>query len=201
MVWKILSISIAVLLIGSTGAWLYANAKFAKGMAESEAVWAAIARQATIDIPVYSSAMVADLPEIAQRYFNHAIAVGTPLGTTVELVMEGEFRLGERENYKRFDMRARQIIAPPTAFVWIANMKSGPMRVNGSDGFYQGHGWVRFWVFRAFPLVQAFSNPDLDRAGHARPLVEAVWAPASLLPHNGARWEQIDLTHAKVSFG
>ncbi|MCF6305411.1 MAG: hypothetical protein L3J33_08570 [Rhodobacteraceae bacterium] len=182
-------------------AWLIANNKFTKRMAQAETVWANIAATAKPAALTYSPELVADLPEIAQRYFNHSIAVGTPLSTTVELQMYGEFRLGEKDNYKRFDMQARQILSPPNEFVWIADMKSGPVRVNGSDSFSQGQGWVRFWMFRAIPLVQATGNPDLDRAGAARPLVEAVWVPASLLPQNGAQWEQLDMTRAKVSFG
>lgn len=199
--WKIAGLFFAVALVFAALAWLYGNHKFGRRMAEARATYAGILAQATPPAQVYSPEMVSDLPEIAQRYFNHAIAVGTPLATTVELQMVGEFRLGEKDNYKRFDMQARQILSPPTSFVWLADMKAGPVRVNGSDGFYQGHGWVRFWMFRAMPLVQAFDNADLDQAGTARPLVEAVWAPASLLPENGAQWLAIDDTHAKVVFG
>ena len=199
--WNTAELLLAIILIGVALAWLYGNHKFGRRMAEAQATYTGILAQATPATLVYRPEIVSHLPEIAQRYFNHAIAVGTPLATTVELNMVGEFRLGEKNKYKRFDMQARQILSPPTAFVWMANMKSGPVRVNGSDGFNHGHGWVRFWMFRAIPLVQAFGNADLDRAGTARPLVESVWVPASLLPQNGAHWEAIDHNRAKVSFG
>lgn len=199
--WNALGLIIVILLFALAGAWLYGNHKFRNRMAEAQAIYAGILSQASPATQVYSPEMVSHLPEIAQRYFNHAIAVGTPLATTVELHMIGEFRLGEKDKYKRFDMQARQILSPPRAFVWMADMKSGPTVVNGSDGFYQGQGWVRFWMFRAIPLVQAAGDENLNRAGTARPLVESVWAPATLLPQNGARWEALDPSHAKVSFG
>ncbi|MCO4321102.1 DUF6544 family protein [Aliidiomarina quisquiliarum] len=41
--------------------------------------------------------MVNDLPEPAQRFFNFAIAPGTPLYTVAEIDMEGQFSLGSQE--------------------------------------------------------------------------------------------------------
>jgi len=98
-------------------------------------------------------------------------------------------------------MQARQILAPPSEFVWFARMSKGPMRINGSDGFDGHHGWTRFWMFQSLPLVQLAATADLDRAAAARPAIEAIWAPATLLPSQGAVWTQTSPDSADVAFG
>ena len=66
----------------------------------------------------FEPAMVAHLPEPARRFFEFAIAPGTPLLPVAEIDMDGQFSLGTREapNYQR--MQARQILAAPHGFVW-----------------------------------------------------------------------------------
>jgi hypothetical protein len=115
--------------------------------------------------------------------------------------MEGTLLLGDKQSFRTFRMRARQILAPPSEFVWIADMNAGLMQVSGTDALYRQHGWTRFWMFRSIPLVQAAATEGLDRAAAARPALEAIWAPASLLPQNGARWEQVGPDTARVTFG
>jgi hypothetical protein len=79
-------------------------------------------------------------------------------------------------------------------------MNSGPVRISGTDALYRTHGWTRFWMFWSIPLVQAAATGGLDRAAAARPALEAMWAPASLLPQNGAAWTQLGEDTAQVTF-
>lgn len=180
--------------------WLFANNAYRKHMSKAETAWSNIVNTVAPLNLTYSSKMVADLPEIAQRYFNHAIASGTPLSRTVELEMEGDFRLGTKEKSQTYAMTARQILHAPFELVWLAKMKRGPIRISGTDGLHKSHGWNRFWMFKSIPLVQAGASPDLDRAAAARPAVESVWAPATLLPQNGTEWTQLGPNTAKVLF-
>lgn len=170
-------------------------------MDEAEAAWQSIAAAAVPTAAVYDPAMVAGLPEIAQRYFNHAIAPGTLLSTTVELTMSGTFRLGDKDKPQTFEMTARQILAPPDAFVWLPEMRSGPMIITGSDGLAAQGAWTRFWILGLIPVVQSAASEGLDRSAKARPALEAIWAPASFLPANGASWEQTGPDAARVTFG
>lgn len=198
---KVLGLILIVILVVAGAAAAFAHAAYRQRMAEAEQAWAAIAAAAPQSGETFDPAMVADLPEVAQRYFTHAIAPGTPLATTVELTMEGAFLLGDKDKAQHYEMRARQILAPPHAFVWLAEMSAGPLSISGSDGLLDGEGWTRFWMFKTIPLVQGAGGPDLNRGAAARPALEAIWAPASLLPQNGARWEQTGQDSARVTFG
>ncbi|MGC4030045.1 MAG: hypothetical protein QM696_14375 [Steroidobacteraceae bacterium] len=179
-------------------AWLWAHGKYRQRMAEAEAVWAKIAARTAPAATVFTPELVAGLPEIAQRYFLHAIAPGTPLSTLVEIRMQGRFRLGGQDKFREFTLHARQILAPPDAFVWLPVMRSGPLVVTGSDGLIDGKAWTRFWLLGSIPLVQTAGTEDLRRAALARPVLEAIWVPASLLPQNGARWEQAGPDEARI---
>ncbi|WP_298863858.1 DUF6544 family protein [uncultured Sulfitobacter sp.] len=198
---KWIFIGTLTLIFAGAVIWVVANVRYRKVMAQAEVAWSDLAARNTSKPLVYSANLVADLPEVAQRYFNHAIASGTPLYLRAELAMSGEFLLGEKDKQQSYAMQARQILAPPNAFVWIAEMTNGPVRINGSDGLYNKHGWTRFWMFQSLPLVQVAATPDLDRAAAARPAIEAIWVPATLLPANGAVWVQTGANTAKVIFG
>lgn len=196
VLWVVLLLAAGVGVVAAV-----AHAGYRQRMADAERAWAAIAAAAPPATTRFSPAMVAELPEVAQRYFTHAIAPGTPLANTVELTMEGRFLLGDKDKAQAFEMTARQILSPPHSFVWLPEMRSGPMRITGSDGLLSGEGWTRFWMFQTIPLVQQAGGADLNRAAAARPALEAVWAPASLLPQNGARWEQTGPNAARITVG
>ncbi len=189
-----------VLAMAAAVAWLIGNRGYRTRMATAETAWSDLATKAYPATDRFDQSLITDLPEIAQRYFTHAIAAGTPLATTVEITMQGTFRLGSPGKVQDYAMQARQILSPPGDFVWIARMNRGVIRFSGSDGLSNGHGWTRFWMFRALPLVQASGTEDIDRAAAARPALEAIWAPASLLPANGATWLQTGPDTARITY-
>ncbi len=198
------TINVAILLLLSAGMaliWLLAHARYRQRMADAENAWSEIASITSGAPDVYNPDMVRDLPPVARRYFMHAIAVGTPLFIRAELSMKGKFHLGDAGSQQTFAMQARQILAPPLAFVWIAQMSMGPLRISGSDGFHKGHGWTRFWMAQSLPLVQRAATADLDRSAAIRPAIEAIWVPATLLPAHGAVWKQINPDTADVTVG
>ena len=195
-----LGITLLALIAALAVFWVVAHARYRPVVALAEAAFADLASRHTIAPAVFSPDMVADLPEIAQRYFNHAIAPDTPLFNQVELTMTGDFLLGEKGNQQTYAIQARQILAPPHEFVWIAQMSRGPFRISGSDGLFNRQSWTRFWMFRSLPLVQLAATPDLDRSAAVRPLLEAIWAPATLLPDKGVIWVQTGPETADVTF-
>ena len=190
----------AVATVVTTGA-LAAYFSRRRAMTEAEEGWRSIAARARPPERLFDAAGIASLPEVARRYFTHAIAPGTPLRTIVALNMRGRFLLGTRNKYQTYRMTARQILAPPDEFVWISRMRSGLMRISGSDALVGGSAWTRFWLNGLVPVASESGSADLRRSAEFRSAMEGIWAPASLLPENGAMWEQISANRARVTVG
>ena len=182
------------------GALVAAAAIFAyrSAMAEADKAWRAVAAGAVPSARRFEHASVAALPEIAQRYFRHAIAEGTPLMSTIELEMRGRFLLGGQKSHQDYTMTARQILRPPSEFVWLPRMTRGLMRISGSDALVGGRGWTRFWLLGLIPVVNA-GGQDVARSASFRAAMESIWVPPSLLPENGVRWEQTGPNTARIT--
>lgn len=187
-----------VVLAAMIAGYLY-NRKYRAQIAAAEILWEEISESAAPS-PKFDLGMIDGLPEIGQRYFRHAIAVGTTLSEIVELTMSGEFMLGEKGATKVFAMEARQVLRGPNAFVWMPRLTSGPMVMTGRDSFLDGRGATQFCLWGFIPLVQGVDTPDINRSAAVRPAIEAVWAPASLLPQNGAIWEQTGPDTTAITF-
>ncbi|WP_200382716.1 DUF6544 family protein [Thiococcus pfennigii] len=157
--------------------------------------WTRLARLQPKDPARYDPTMVAALPEPAQRFFNFAIAPGTPLLPVVEIAMGGRFGLGPRAapNYRA--MAAHQILAAPHGFVWRMKLP-GLVPVSGSDS----HGWTRFRIFGLLPVARMGGDADHARSAYGRCVAEAVfWSPAAVLPRPGVVWEGVDAETARVT--
>jgi hypothetical protein len=169
-------------------------------MRAAGAAYAQVAAREGAPLKRFALTEIAGLPEIAQRYFRHAIAPGTPLYTVAELEMEGTFLLGDKRKFRTYQMSARQALSPPDQFVWIPNMRSGGMTISGSDALVRGEAWTRFWLSGLVPVAQERTTRDLVRSAQFRAAVEgALWLPASMLPENGVRWEQVGANDARVT--
>jgi hypothetical protein len=187
----------APVLLGGVSTLAYA--RYRRATRDAEEAWRSIASRAGPS-GVFDPSTLADLPEIAQRYFRCAIAPGTPLAGTVELEMDGTFLLGDAQTHRSFRMTARQILRPPFEFVWMPRLSSGPMRITGSDALVDGTAWTCFFLAGIVPVADVRSSPDLVRSAAFRSAVEGIWAPASLLPERGVRWEQIGKDCARLTF-
>jgi len=196
---KILLLALFMLLLAGIALGLWAHSR---DQAQMRTVWAALEAARETDPPRYDPAMVADLPEVAQRYFARAIEPGTPLHRVVRLEMEGSFIM----NGNPMPMAARQILAPPAqGFVWQAEVGQGLMRFAGSDGYHAPaigavESWTKFWLRGVIPLARIGGTNDHARAAATRVMLEAVWSPASLLPQFGAEWVQTGPDSAEVRF-
>lgn len=197
-VFRIALLVLAAVVIAATAVGLWVHSR---DRAQAARVWAALEAARMTDPPRYDPAMAAELPEIAQRYFAHAIEPGTPLHRIVRLEMEGSFIL----NANPMPMAARQILAPPAlGFVWQADIGAGLMRFGGSDGYHRTAGgeesWTKFWLHGLVPLARIGGTQDHARAAATRVMMEAIWAPATLLPQFGAEWTQTGPDSAEIRF-
>jgi hypothetical protein len=144
----------------------------------------------------FDAAMVAGLPAPAQRYFLHAIAPGTPLARHAVLRMHGAIRL--KDDAEPTPMHAEQVLAPPVGFIWKARVGSGVMRIRGSDAYVGGHGRMRWRLWGLIPVVDQ-ADADTDRSAAGRLGGEAALVPSTLLPANGAVWDAVDDSAARVT--
>lgn len=165
---------------------------------DASAAWGQLAATAA-PFGTFDPAMVAHLPEPAQRFFRFAILPGARLGTAVEIAMEGELSLGTKEQPRYQPMRAEQLLAPPHGLVWRVRTGSGLLRASGSDGMVAGRSWTRFWLQGLVPVARAGGDPDHLRSSLGRVVAEgAFWAPASLLPQAGVAWTEVDKDTARA---
>ena len=181
------------LALVALGVWRWTDRK------ADQVAWASLASQQPSAPATFDPAMIAGLPDPAQRYFRFAIAPGTPLHTVAEISMEGEFSLGNKEDPNYMPMRAEQILAAPQGFIW--SVRAGDkVWFSGSDGANGATSWSRFWLFGIVPVARAGNNDDHARSAFGRYVAEAVfWTPAALLPGDAVRWEPVDDSTARVT--
>ena len=193
-------LGIGVLALGTAGAAAGYLSQRAT-MREAEKAYERVVAAPSPPSGRFALAQVEHLPEIAQRYFQHAIAPGTLLHTSVRLQMSGSFLLGDKDSFQTYRMTARQVLRAPDQFVWLPTLRSGAMSITGSDALVAGEAWTRFWLLGLIPVAQERSSHDLVRSAQFRAAVEsALWVPASLLPDRGVRWEQVGPDDALVTF-
>lgn len=157
--------------------------------------WARLAGRQPADPPRFSPQMVIDLPEPARRYFAFVMAPDTPLLPVVEIDMDGQFSLGNKDDPRYQPMRARQILAAPEGFVWAMRTRRG-LPISGSDS----GRWTRFRVLGLIPVGRLGGNEDHARSAFGRYVAESVfWAPAALLPGPGVIWTALDDHSARVT--
>lgn len=195
---KLVGLTALLVIAGAAayGWWVHG-----RDLAQRDRVWSALEPLRESAPPLYDPAMVATLPEVAQRYFARAITPGTPLHRVVSLEMQGDFIM----NGKALPMQASQVLAPPArGFVWQAQIGSGLMAFAGSDGYARSseveESWTKFWLHGLVPLARIGGTKDHARAAATRVMLESVWTPAALLPQFGARWEQTGPDSAEVHF-
>jgi hypothetical protein len=135
---------------------------------------------------VFTQDMVATLPPPVERYFLHAITLGTPLANSVELKMQGSFKLGD----KWVPMQASEILSSK-GLVWKAAVGKGLLQFFGSDYYANGTGGVQFSLWGILPVANSHT-PDTARSAIGRLAGELIWLPSALLPQQGVNWKAID---------
>lgn len=160
--------------IGAIAAAAIAHGSHRSAMREATRAYDRVAAGTGEAPPRFQLSQVSDLPEIAQRYFRHAIAPGTPLYRVAELEMTGTFLLGDKTGFQSYAMTARQALRPPDQFVCMPRLRSGALSVTGSDALVDGEAWTRFWLLGLVPVAQERSSPDLVRSAQFRSAVESA---------------------------
>ena len=138
---------------------------------------------------IFTTEMVAELPQPVQRYFLHAIEPGTHVAQSVKLKMSGSFRLSPDKPW--LPMQAKQIISAFKGFVWKAKIGSGLMKFIGADYYFNNFARMQFSIWEIIPVVNAH-NQDITRSAIGRFAGESFWLPSAVLPQNSVTWRAID---------
>jgi hypothetical protein len=157
-------------------------------------LWAAL-RKTTGAAETFVPSSTDGLPEIARRYFAHAVAPGSPLPRAVELRMTGSIA---PDGKRWMPLTADQVLTPGRGFIWRAKATAwGPITLRAIDHFAGGEGRMLILVQGLLPMINQ-SGPDLAKSAAGRLLAESTMLPPALLPSRGAIWEEVDRNHARV---
>lgn len=137
-------------------------------------------------IGVFSSAEVDTMPAPVQRYFQAAIAVGTPLAASARFRMRGHIKVG-----RWLPFRARQVLNPHVGFIWSARAAGV---IAGYDRYIGGAGEVNWKVAGMFNVAHG-DGPDISTSAAGRCGLEAILLPTALLPRFGLTWTAQDDEH------
>ena len=165
-------------------------------LSDSQAARIEAALLATPDTQsVFLEADLAPLPEPAQRYLRHAIALGTALAPACRLWMEGT--MTPTPGAPSTEFTAVETLAPRRGFVWTASaqMKGLPVRVR--DHYVENDGGVDVAALGIVPIPLG-SGPDVTRSSRGRLIAEAMWCPTALV-HPNIRWETVDADRARYT--
>ena len=129
---------------------------------------------------VVSEAMLAGLPEPAQRFLRHSGVVGRPIPQVIRTRQQGRIRSAANSGWMNFE--AEQIYSTnPPAFVWRVSMPRRSMALAiGRDAYLDGRGSILIKLLGVVP-VAAEDGPELREAALLRYLNETMWFPAALL--------------------
>jgi hypothetical protein len=126
--------------------------------------------------------MLAGLDEPVARYLTHAIAEGASLAPGVRVRMTGRIKV---RSWMRFTADQE---SDGRSFTWRARVGWGrlaPLVI--TDRFGEGGGSIDGRLRGGVPLFHA-DDPDTGRSAAGRAALEAVFAPAGLIPQRGVVW-------------
>jgi hypothetical protein len=141
----------------------------------------------------FEAAQTIGLPDAAQRYLQHAIALGTPLASAVQLKTHGEINLKGWHPFK-----AEEVISRSRGMTWRATIKLHGISIRGGDSFIDGRATMLWKLFGIIPMVNA-SGPDISRSTAGRVNLESIWLPSALCSPE-VTWAALDSGHCHARF-
>lgn len=133
----------------------------------------------------------AGLPQVTQKYLEHAIAPGTLLANAVRLRMHGEIKL------KRWlPFTAEQVIRRDGGMIWKATVRMFGLPIRGFDRLIDGEGAMHWRLLGLIPIMSA-SGADITRSAAGRVAAELIWLPSAMCADETS-WVPRDASHAQA---
>lgn len=130
----------------------------------------------------YGPETLPDLDEPVRRYFARALTPGAPLAPGMRLEMTGRINAGVWMGFRA------HWEGDGSSFRWDATC--GPLGLRALhvvDAFAEGTGSTDIRLRPGLRLAHS-EDADTARSAAGRAAVEAIWAPAALLPERGVHW-------------
>jgi hypothetical protein len=147
----------------------------------------------TFTTPPTVDVLSAELPEPVRRYLRHALPAGLPAASGVRLRMAGRIKVGLWLPFTAVqDCDGR-------SFEWRARVGLGPLApLEVVDRYANGVGSVTGRLLGRYELFHQ-ADEHIGRSAAGRAALEAILAPASLLPGRGVSWRAEDDEHIVAS--
>ena len=194
-------IVVAALILGFAAVMIYGNTRWSTNSKELVAQLSRGNGETSPALPsVYHEEEIAGLPAPVQRYFRKALTAGQPIITGVRMHQSGTFNMGrQKDQWKPFT--ADQLVRPGhPGFLWDARIRMMPgLPAYVHDSYANGSGLLHGALYGVVTVTEARDTPELTRGEFLRYLAEAAWYPTALLPSQGAVWEAVDDSSARVT--
>ncbi len=135
-----------------------------------------------------------NLPNLARRYLECAIAPGTPLASAVRFWMHGDIKLGE----KWHPFKGEEVIYWNRGMIWRATTWAKGLPIWGGDRIVDGVGESQWKILGLFPVMQA-SGADITRSSVGRVQVESMLLP-SVLCNPDISWIELNASQVQANF-
>jgi len=145
------------------------------------------------DRPFHPESLI-NLPNLARRYLENAIAPGTPLASAVRLWMHGEIKLDQ----KWHPFKGEEVIYGHRGMIWRATTWAKGLPIWGGDRIVDGVGESQWKILGLFPVVQA-SGADITRSSVGRVQVESILLP-SILCNPDICWTELNASQVQANF-
>lgn len=140
-----------------------------------------------------ADALIGQLSEPVRRYLRHALPASLPATYGVRLRMTGKIKLG-----LWLPFTAEQD-CDGRSFEWRARIGLGPLApLEVVDRYVNGTGSVTGRLLGRYELFHQ-ADEHVRRSAAGRTALEAIMAPASLLPGRGVSWRAEDDEHIVAS--
>ncbi len=144
--------------------------------------------EGTLRKRLFDPALLGNLPHLARRYLEQAIAPGTPLASAVRLWMHGEMKLGK--DWHSF--KAEEVICWDRGMIWQATTEMHGLPILGDDRVVDGVGNA------SWNTIQR-SGEDITRSCIGRVQVESIWLP-SVLCRPDISWAELNASQVQANF-
>lgn len=143
---------------------------------------------------VFYPELLTDLPDLARRYLEHAIAPGTQLASAVRLWMHGNIKLGQ----KWHPFKGEEVICWNRGMIWQATTWMQGLPICGADQVVDSVSNIQWKILGLFPVMKA-SGDDITRSGMGRVQGESVWLP-SVLCNPDISWMELGALKIQANF-